>query len=271
MTQQVIFTNPSQERTVAEFVTYSQKEAGFWMRFWAFLIDTLIVSAIIGICINPIFYLFDWDLGSTNWYAPIVIISGIIYYTYFILMTKIFAQTVGKMIFGLKVRTDSGAPLDWMTVIFREGVGRFISNTFMKLPYLIVAVTPQHKALHDYAADTIVVHEESFKEARKKRYVEDVQNEVAPVVTAQVVETEAVKPELHETSLKEVTQAPIETSVVDVPKKVEAEAPKQEETVEEVPQQVTEEHPTSSIEETPKLESDKQQEVQQDDKPNLEK
>ncbi|MER2000510.1 MAG: RDD family protein [Lysinibacillus sp.] len=188
MTEQVIFTNPTHERTVAEYVTYSHKEAGFWMRFWAFLIDTLLVSAVIGICVNPLFYLFDWDLGATNWYAPIVIISGVIYYTYFILMTKFFAQTVGKMIFGLKVRTDSGEPLDWSTVVFREGVGRFISNTFMKLPYLIVVFTPQHKAVHDYAADTFVVHEESYKETRTKRYVDEdvIEVSAAPNNTALV-------------------------------------------------------------------------------------
>lgn len=172
MTEQVIFTNPTHERTVAEYVTYSQKEAGFWMRFWAFLIDTLLVSAVIGIAVNPFFYFFDWDLQATNWYAPIVIISGVIYYTYFVLMTKFFTQTVGKMIFGLKVVTDDGAPLSWSTVLFRECVGRFISNTFMKIPYLIVVFTPQHKAVHDFAADTHVVHETTYKETRRKRYVE---------------------------------------------------------------------------------------------------
>ena len=52
--------------------------------------------------------------------------------------------------------------LDWMTVIFRECVGRFISNTFFKIPYLIVVFTPKHKAIHDFAADTVVVHEEVF-------------------------------------------------------------------------------------------------------------
>lgn len=190
MTEQVIFTNPTHERTVAEYVTYSQKEAGFWMRFWAFLIDTWLVSAIIGICINPLFYLFDWDLGATNWYAPIIILTGVVYYAYFVLMTKFFAQTVGKMIFGLKVRTDSGEKLDWSTVLFREGVGRFISNTFMHVPYLIVVFTPQHKAVHDFAADTIVVHEASYRETRTKRYVE------------------------QETAIDEVTAAPAKPAMV---------------------------------------------------------
>jgi uncharacterized RDD family membrane protein YckC len=187
MTEQVIFTNPSNERTVAEYVTYTQKEAGFWMRFWAFLIDTLVVSAIVGICIKPIFHLMDWDLHSSNWYAPIVILTGLVYYVYFVLLTKFFAQTVGKMVFGLKVLTDSGDKLNWSTVLFREAVGRFISNTFLHLPYIIVAVTPQHKAVHDYIADTVVVHEESFKETRKKRFVYDEVNEVNEVEATNVV------------------------------------------------------------------------------------
>lgn len=212
MTQQVIFTNPSNERTVTEFVTYSHKEAGFWMRFWAFIIDTLLVSAVIGIVINPLFYLFDWDLEATNWYAPIVIITGVIYYAYFILMTKFFAQTVGKMIFGLKVRTDSGAPLDWMTVIFREGIGRFISNTFMKLPYLIVIFTPQHKAVHDFAADTFVIHEETYKEMRKKRFVH---NEEAPVNEKVQPAVERVEPMQHENPTVNVQQSEQTTHLQD--------------------------------------------------------
>jgi uncharacterized RDD family membrane protein YckC len=212
MTQQVIFTNPSNERTVTEFVTYSHKEAGFWMRFWAFIIDTLLVSAVIGIVINPLFYLFDWDLEATNWYAPIVIITGVIYYAYFILMTKFFAQTVGKMIFGLKVRTDSGAPLDWMTVIFREGVGRFISNTFMKLPYLIVIFTPQHKAVHDFAADTFVIHEETYKETRKKRFVN---NEVGPVNEKVQPAVERVEQMQHENTTVNVQQSEQTTHLLD--------------------------------------------------------
>lgn len=204
MTEQVIFTNPSNERQIAEYVTYTHKEAGFWMRFWAFLIDTLVVSAIVGICIKPIFQIMDWDVHSNNWYAPIVILTGIIYYAYFVLLTKFFAQTVGKMVFGLKVLTDSGEKLDWVTVLFREMVGRFISNTFLHLPYIIVAVTPQHKAVHDFIADTVVVHEESYKETRKKRFLQDeelaqsTEQQTALVEsTVQVKESQVIEQEIQ--------------------------------------------------------------------------
>ena len=151
-----------QKQIVREVEAYEQKTAGFWMRFWAFFIDMLVISAVIGIVINPIFYLMDWSFDDSVWYMPISIISAIVYYAYFVILTKLWSQTIGKMIFGLRVKKDNGERLDWMTVIFRECVGRFISNTFFKIPYLIVVFTPKHKAIHDFAADTVVVHEEVF-------------------------------------------------------------------------------------------------------------
>ena len=151
-----------QKPLAREIDVYEQKTAGFWMRFWAFVVDMLVISAIIGITINPIFYVTGWRLDDSVWYMPLSILSAIVYYAYFVVLTKIWSQTVGKMIFGLRVKKDNNEPLDWMTVIFRECVGRFISNTFFKIPYFIVVFTPDHKAIHDFAADTVVVHEEVF-------------------------------------------------------------------------------------------------------------
>ena len=77
-------------------------------------------------------------------------------------MTKFFKQTLGKMTFGIKVEKDDGEALDWMTVLFREGVGRFINGTLLYLPYLIVAFSPNNKSIADYFADTVVVHENIY-------------------------------------------------------------------------------------------------------------
>lgn len=145
---------------------FEQKTAGFWMRFWAFIIDVLIVSAIVGILVNPIFNLFDWSLSDSSWYAPITIISAIFYYAYFVLMTKYLQQTVGKMIFGLKVQTVNGEKLSWGTVLFREWIGRFINNTIPIL-YVIVAIMPKNMSVADYIADTVVVHESVFVKDKK--------------------------------------------------------------------------------------------------------
>lgn len=147
---------------------YTLKTAGFWVRFWAFLMDSLVISAVIGICINPIFYLMDWSLADTAWYAPISVISAVIYYLYFVLMTKILGQTVGKMIFGLRVVSVRYETLSWSDVIFREWIGRFISNIF-KLLYALVAILPDNQGLHDYFADTKVVHEKIYVEKEMEK------------------------------------------------------------------------------------------------------
>ncbi len=165
-----------------------EKTAGFWIRFWAFVVDIVIVASIVGIIVNPLFHLFGWNLDETHWYSPMTIVSGVFYYAYFVLTTKYWQQTVGKMIFGLKVKGKSSEKLDWLTVLFRETVGRFISN---KIPvfYLMVAFMPKNHGLNDIIADTMVVQERVFIKRNKEVVIEnsqtddfDTQNSVSPSI-----------------------------------------------------------------------------------------
>jgi len=142
---------------------YALKTAGFWIRFWAFLLDGFVITAVGGILVNPIFYLMDWSLSETVWYAPISIISAIFYYSYFVLMTKFFGQTLGKMIFGLRVISLKHEKLTWSDVLFRDWIGRIINSIFMPL-YILVGILPNNQGLHDYFADTTVVHEKVYIE-----------------------------------------------------------------------------------------------------------
>ncbi|MFJ3386168.1 MULTISPECIES: RDD family protein [unclassified Lysinibacillus] len=142
---------------------YALKTAGFWIRFWAFLLDGFVITAIVGILVNPIFYLMDWSLSESVWYAPISIISAILYYSYFVLMTKFFGQTLGKMIFGLRVMSLKHDKLTWSDVLFRDWIGRIINSIFMPL-YILVGILPNNQGLHDFFADTTVVHEKVYIE-----------------------------------------------------------------------------------------------------------
>ncbi|KOS64759.1 RDD family protein [Lysinibacillus agricola] len=142
---------------------YALKTAGFWIRFWAFLLDGLIITAVGGVLVNPIFYLMDWSLSETVWYAPMSIISAILYYSYFVLMTKFFGQTLGKMIFGLRVISLKHEKLTWSDVLFRDWIGRIINNIFIPL-YILVGILPNNQGLHDFFADTTVVHEKVYIE-----------------------------------------------------------------------------------------------------------
>ncbi|MBL4951948.1 RDD family protein [Neobacillus sp. OS1-32] len=131
--------------------------AGFWMRFWAYLLDLIVIGSIVRLLINPLFRLLDISLAEYNMFAPISIASAVIFYLYFVLMTKFFQQTLGKMVFGLKVIDLKHEKLSWGTIIFREWIGRFISVTVL-IGYLIVAFLPKKQGLHDIFTDTTVIH-----------------------------------------------------------------------------------------------------------------
>jgi uncharacterized RDD family membrane protein YckC len=145
-----------------EFATHksdiiSIRYAGFWMRFWAYLLDLIVVGSIERLIINPIFRALEIPLIEFNMFAPISIASAIIFYLYFVLMTKYFNQTLGKMVVGIKVIDLKNDKLSWGTILFREWIGRFISATVV-IGYIIVAFLPKKQGLHDLFTDTSVIH-----------------------------------------------------------------------------------------------------------------
>jgi uncharacterized RDD family membrane protein YckC len=153
-------TSNYQEITIDERqVLHSFRYAGFWMRFWAYLLDLVVVGSIIRLMIKPGFRILDIPLAEANMFTPVSIASAVIFYLYFVLMTKYFNQTLGKMVFGLKVVDLKSGQLTWGTILFREWIGRFISATII-VGYIIVAFLPKKQGLHDLFTDTTVVHVE---------------------------------------------------------------------------------------------------------------
>lgn len=129
--------------------------AGFWMRFWAYLADLIVIGSLNRILIHPIFAFMDSD-SKFSFLSGEVIATTIVFFVYFVLMTKFFSQTLGKMIFGLKVVTLKEDKMTWVTIIFREFIGRFISKTTV-IGYLLAGLLPKKQGLHDIFADTSVV------------------------------------------------------------------------------------------------------------------
>ncbi|MGD6816865.1 RDD family protein [Metabacillus sp. 84] len=135
---------------------------GFWIRLWAYLTDLAAVAGINAILINPIFVFTGTDGGRTM-FSPQPLLELLVFFAYFVLMTKFFSQTLGKMIFGIRVVSfKEEKPLSWGTILFRELVGRYISKTIW-LGYLVAGFTPKKQALHDLFADTSVIHENIYR------------------------------------------------------------------------------------------------------------
>jgi uncharacterized RDD family membrane protein YckC len=143
---------------------FRPKYAGFWTRFWAFTIDLLVLYAISGILIKPVFRVVGIDITDPQFlfFSPYKIAALLLLFLYFTLMTKFMGQTVGKMIMGIRVVAKNGEPLTWSTIVFREVFGRFISKMLV-LPYLLVLFMPRKEALHDVFADTVVEFESAYE------------------------------------------------------------------------------------------------------------
>ncbi|MCM3116627.1 RDD family protein [Neobacillus sp. MER 74] len=152
-------TNEYQEYPNDRKDELSFRYAGFWMRLWAYLLDLVVVGSIVRILIKPVFRIVNYSLSESSMFAPISIISALIFYLYFVLMTKYLNQTLGKMVFGLKVVDLRSDQMTWGTILFREWIGRFISSTII-VGYIIIAFLPKKQGLHDLFTDTTVVHVE---------------------------------------------------------------------------------------------------------------
>jgi len=149
-------------------INYQPKLAGFWIRFWAYSIDLIVLYAISGLLIKPVFRMMGLAISNPIFlfFTPYKITALILFFAYFIFMTKYFQQTVGKMIMGIKVVSQKGVNLSWSTLIFREVIGRFISKVLL-IPYLLVIFMPKKEALHDLFADTLVVHEDAYEKNKR--------------------------------------------------------------------------------------------------------
>src|SRR5699024_5406077 len=145
----------------ASFPT-QRRYAGFWMRFWAYIVDLIIVFSLNGILLSPLKFINEGEPIEAGIWTISGILGTIILYVYFVWMTKWKGQTIGKMIFGLKVIHKEEKPLRWSDLIFREVIGRFSYRVFLiiTLLYLVVAFDRKKQGIHDKLADTVVIHED---------------------------------------------------------------------------------------------------------------
>ncbi|MFS0780565.1 RDD family protein [Bacillus sp. 1P06AnD] len=130
--------------------------AGFWLRFWAYLIDLLIIGSLDRLIVKPLIQLSGGSVYNERFFSPMTIATTCVFFLYFLLMTRFFQQTLGKMVFGLKVVSLKGEKLTWISLFFREIIGRYICKKILIL-YLLVGILPKKQGLHDIFADTCVI------------------------------------------------------------------------------------------------------------------
>ena len=75
----------------------------------------------------------------------------------FLLLPLLRGQTLGKMVTGLTILNMDGTNIRLGRILLRNVLGYFISALTLGLGFLIAALSPSGRALHDLLSQTVVV------------------------------------------------------------------------------------------------------------------
>jgi len=139
--------------------------AGFWKRFAAWFIDSIVVglaSVVIAVPIGLIAALLPGNdveslLDSSAFDALGQVISWVVSAWYFGWMYASSHQaSLGKMAVGIKVVRGNGEALSFWRGFWRT-FAQFLSGLILLIGYIMAAFTERRQALHDMICDTLVV------------------------------------------------------------------------------------------------------------------
>jgi uncharacterized RDD family membrane protein YckC len=134
--------------------------AGFWRRFWAFVIDAIILKVAVGTALIAAFQLMglSWDFGSAQMPdGKIGIPAIVVWWLYFALLESSSRQaTLGKMALSIKVTDLAGQRISFGRATGRT-FGKWISGIILMIGYIMVAFTARKQALHDIMAGCLVI------------------------------------------------------------------------------------------------------------------
>ena len=134
--------------------------AGFWLRFWAYAIDTLILSAfpiLLGVIIAPLFFTgvaMLAGLGIVIFILPVLATEGWFYYA--LMESSSYQATFGKRALGLKVTGMNGERISFGTATIRYFC-KILSHVILNAGFIMAAFTAKKQALHDIIASCLVI------------------------------------------------------------------------------------------------------------------
>ncbi len=166
--------SPVSEAPTATAETNVVQYAGFWRRFVAYLLDSIILSIVFwGAALAFGIGLLGTSMNMNGHYDPnatgaamsgimlIAVLFGAGGWLYFALMESSKNQgTLGKMALGLRVTDLAGKRIS-----FGKATGRFfakiLSSMTLCIGYIMAGFTAKKQALHDFVAGTLVLSKQS--------------------------------------------------------------------------------------------------------------
>ena len=138
--------------------------AGFWRRFVAWLLDSLMLG--VALFIIPFTTTSGFTQGPAGFggFGAIMVTGLSIYlfpWLYFALMESSLNQgTLGKMALGLRVTDQDGRRIGFGRATGRH-FSKILSVMTLMIGFVMAAFTQKKQALHDFVAGTLVLSKQS--------------------------------------------------------------------------------------------------------------
>lgn len=137
------------------------RPGGFWIRVPAYLIDALIIS----LPLVLLWMLFGLPVPTTtdelfnppDAFRRLQLFNIFLAMAYDTALIALYAATVGKRLFGLSVVRTDGSRVGWGRAFSRHLLTALTFSFTFGLAFLIVALRPDKRGLHDLICDTIVL------------------------------------------------------------------------------------------------------------------
>lgn len=145
--------------------------AGFWRRFFAFVVDTILVT-LLTIIVGALVWVFAWAINGILWnditaafYTNLTVSVSMTFgavwinWLYYALQeSSRRGATPGKMLFDIYVADRHGKRLSFERATARH-FAKLISGATLSVGYLMAAFASRKQALHDIIAGSLVIHE----------------------------------------------------------------------------------------------------------------
>lgn len=148
--------------------------AGFWIRAVGFMVDFFILAVCLGIIhqifdISPLIHFHILSTGSSEqvafhygtphmmWISLLSLAFKWLYDASFLSST--WQGTPGMKLLGLKGVDYQGQEISFGRATLRH-FASWLSAILLGLGYLMIAFTPRKQGLHDYIAETLIVHKD---------------------------------------------------------------------------------------------------------------
>ena len=132
--------------------------AGFWIRFAAYFVDSIItgvlgglVGFVLGFAMRPTTSEGMFQLQMVS--SAVGFALGLAYFVFF---NGKFGATPGKMICGLRILTAEGEPIGYGRALGRY-FATILSGLICAIGYIMAAFDDEKRALHDRICNTRVV------------------------------------------------------------------------------------------------------------------